>query len=138
MLARNDYYLETKMDGERCQVHVNGTEFKYYSRGCKDDLTEVFGSTGRTGLFSPFFYGQLNRDVKNAIFDGEMMVWDNEENSMLKKSEYNIAYAWCFRSICSKFIDENNALRHISLYMNEITTQPKISPQNISKTTIKN
>ena len=86
MLAENGYYLETKMDGERCQVHVNGTEFKYFSRGCKDDLTQVFGSSNRNGLFSPFFYGQLNTgEVKNAIFDGEMMVWDNEDDSFLKK-----------------------------------------------------
>lgn len=85
MLSEQEYFLETKMDGERCQVHVNGTEFKYFSRGCKDDLTDVFGSSDRTGLYSPFFYKQLNRNVQNAIFDGEMMVWDREDEVLLKK-----------------------------------------------------
>lgn len=75
------------MDGERCQVHVNGTEFKYFSRGCKDDLTQVFGSNSRSGLFSPFFHRQLSGEVKNAIFDGEMMVWDIKDEIFLKKCE---------------------------------------------------
>lgn len=87
MLEENDYYLETKMDGERCQAHINGTEFKYYSRGCKDDLTNVFGSSDRNGLYSPFFYSRLKKNVQNAIFDGEMMVWDKEEEILLKKCE---------------------------------------------------
>lgn len=89
MLTEHDYYLETKMDGERIQVHVNGKEFKYFSRGGKDeDLTKIFGSTDSDGLYSPFFYGQINRAVRNAIFDGEMMVWDKEEEILLKKSKY--------------------------------------------------
>lgn len=91
MLEKNSYHLETKMDGERCQVHVQrtakDTEFKYFSRGCKDDLTKVFGASDRDGLFSPFFHCQLSGEVKDAIFDGEMMVWDVEENTYLKKCE---------------------------------------------------
>lgn len=87
MLAKNDYWLETKMDGERCQVHVNGTQFTYFSRALKDDMTAKFGSTNRTGLFSPFFSQQLN-GVQNAIFDGEMMVWDCEEEFFLKKCKF--------------------------------------------------
>lgn len=88
MLAENDYYLETKMDGERCQVHINGLDFKYFSRGGKDELTTVFGSDTISGLYSPFFYEQINRSVKNAIFDGEMMVWDREEEILLKKCKF--------------------------------------------------
>lgn len=89
MLAQHDYYLETKMDGERCQVHVNGKEFKYFSRGGKDeDLTKIFGLNDCNGLYSPFFYGQINRAVRNAIFDGEMMVWDKVEGILLKKCKF--------------------------------------------------
>lgn len=76
------------MDGERCQVHVNGIDFKYYSRGCKDDLTVTFGSSNTNGLFSPFFHRQLSSEVKNAIFDGEMMVWDSDEEIFLKKCNF--------------------------------------------------
>lgn len=88
MLAKNDYYLETKMDGERCQVHVDGTQFKYFSRGGKDDLTKTFGSSNVNGTFSPFFHRQLSTEVQNAIFDGEMMVWDNVDDVFLKKCEF--------------------------------------------------
>lgn len=104
MLAKNDYYLETKMDGERCQVHVDGTQFKYFSRGCKDDLTHVFGSSNCNGLFSPFFHRQLNAEVKNAIFDGEMMVWDNVEDSFLKKCKFifPLAKMILLNSACEK------------------------------------
>lgn len=90
MLSEHNYYLETKMDGERCLLHINGTEFKYFSRGCKDENTAIFGASSTTGLYSPFMYHQLKGAVKNAIFDGEMMVWDREEETFSKKSKYNI------------------------------------------------
>lgn len=78
------FFLETKMDGERCQIHVNTnadantTEFKYFFRGnTKYDLENMFGtSSNADGKFSQFFRSRLNKDMKNAIFDGEMMVWD--------------------------------------------------------------
>lgn len=75
------------MDGERCQVHVDGTQFRYFSRGGKDDLTNAFGSSYVNGTFSPFFHRQLTDEVKNVIFDGEMMVWDTVDNTFLKKCE---------------------------------------------------
>lgn len=87
LLENDNYWIETKMDGERCQVHYADTKFKYFSRACIDYSTDIFGSNNCTGLYSPFFYNQLNRTVKNAIFDGEMMVWDREEEVLLKKSK---------------------------------------------------
>lgn len=93
MLIENDYYLETKMDGERCQLHVQGTEFKYFSRSCREDgLTKAFGASGATssgGLYSPFLYLQLNGKIKSAIFDGEMMVWDRQDEIFCKKGEFS-------------------------------------------------
>lgn len=87
MLSQHDYYLETKMDGERCQLHINGTEFKYFSRNCKDDVTNTFGATSSTGLYSPFLYTRLNGQLKSAILDGELMVWDREDEVFCKKSK---------------------------------------------------
>lgn len=92
MLIEHEYYLETKMDGERCQLHVRGTEFKYFSRNCKeDDLTKSFGASGELssgGLYSPYLYLQLNGRIKSAIFDGEMMVWDRQDEIYCKKGTY--------------------------------------------------
>lgn len=90
MLSENDYYLETKMDGERCMVHINGTEFKYFSRNCREDFTHKFGANSHSGTFSPFLYRHLKENVKTAIFDGEMMAWDREEMIFLKKGEFSL------------------------------------------------
>ena len=58
MLKKHAYYLETKMDGERCQLHMNGTEFKYFSRRSKEDgLTRIFGTNSTTGLFFILSFG---------------------------------------------------------------------------------
>lgn len=92
LLSKNVFYLETKMDGERCQLHMNGTEFKYFSRNCKDDNTSIFGATSTTGLYSPFLFHKLNGKVKNAIFDGEMMVWDRESDCFLKKGTFFVGF----------------------------------------------
>lgn len=107
MLSQNVYYLETKMDGERCQLHVNGTQFKYFSRQCKeDDLTRIFGATSTTGLYSPFLYHKLNGKVRNAIFDGEIMVWDREAECFLKKGmiiSFIVFYIQYVNIICQFF-----------------------------------
>lgn len=90
MLSKNTYYLETKMDGERCQVHVNENQFKYFSRNCRDEITDKFGATSTTGIYSPFLHSKLNGKVKTAIFDGEIMVWDREADAFVKKGMHDL------------------------------------------------
>lgn len=86
MLKDHVYYLETKMDGERCQLHISGTEFKYFSRSCLEDgLTKIFGENSTTGLYSPWLYHHLKGKVRDVIFDGEIMVWDTVNETYLKK-----------------------------------------------------
>ena len=41
-----------------------------------------------TGLYSPYLYDQLKGKVRNAIFDGEIMVWDREADDYLKKGTF--------------------------------------------------
>lgn len=86
-LGEDDYYVETKMDGERCHIHIDGNKFKYFSRNCKDECTNVFGSDCSVGLFSPVLHRLLNSKIRNAIFDGEMMVWNRERNVYVTKAE---------------------------------------------------
>lgn len=90
LLKTGDYYLETKMDGERFHVHYKDKQFKYFSRNCNEDFTSAFGSNHCDGLFSPTFYRLLNEKVKSAIFDGEMMVWHRQDGKFLTKAE-NVA-----------------------------------------------
>lgn len=87
MLSQHEYFLETKMDGERFHIHVKGNEFKYFSRSCNEDFTTNFGSDPSGGRYSPLLYRVLNGKIRNAILDGEMMVWKN--GSFSRKGNQN-------------------------------------------------
>lgn len=81
LLNANEFYLETKMDGERCQVHYNGNEFRYFSRNC-NDFTSSYGS------YTPILAKLLKAskaNIKNVILDGEMMVYNHEDKSFHMK-----------------------------------------------------
>lgn len=84
LLNANEFYLETKMDGERCQVHYNGNEFRYFSRNC-NDFTSSYG--GYTPILTKLLKAA---DIKNIILDGEMMVWNREERSFHMKCNYYV------------------------------------------------
>lgn len=86
-LTKDEYYLETKMDGERCHIHISGKDYKYFSRSCHDESTKVFGCDFSGGLFSPVLHRLLGRKFESAIFDGEMMVWDRETKVYVSKTE---------------------------------------------------
>lgn len=83
MLNLHKYYMDTKMDGERCHLHVMGNDIKYFSRRCKEIN---FGSNNQTQAdFSKIFRECLNRSVKSAIFDGEIMAYDRITGIFMKK-----------------------------------------------------
>lgn len=87
LLAAHAHVIETKLDGERFQLHwlAARAEFRYYSRR-GHDYTAAFGHNAedRNGSLSaalvqfvPHF--RETRDSSRAadcILDGEMMVWD--------------------------------------------------------------
>lgn len=91
MLQKHEYYLETKMDGERFHIHINGNEFKYFSRSCNEDFTKHFGSNSTSGNYSPRLKQVLNEKVTNAILDGEMMVWDREDQLFHTKCKLRLS-----------------------------------------------
>ncbi|XP_055914107.1 DNA ligase 4 isoform X2 [Eupeodes corollae] len=75
MLGNDTLYAETKMDGERFQMHMVDGQFKYYSRNGVD-YTKSFGNNEHNGNLTPLLVSSLEKHVKNIILDGEMMVWD--------------------------------------------------------------
>lgn len=87
LLGEDDYYVETKMDGERCHIHIKGKEYKYFSRSCNDESTKVFGADFSGGLLSPVLHRLLSGKFESAIFDGEMMVWNREQKNYVTKTE---------------------------------------------------
>uniref|UniRef100_A0A182WW71 DNA ligase 4 n=1 Tax=Anopheles quadriannulatus TaxID=34691 RepID=A0A182WW71_ANOQN len=77
LLRRDAYWLETKMDGERFQVHWDGETFRYYSRN-GHDYSESFGRSADQvgGTLTPMLATLLAPSVRSLVLDGEMMVFD--------------------------------------------------------------
>ncbi|XP_053668050.1 DNA ligase 4-like [Anopheles marshallii] len=80
LLRKDTYWLETKMDGERFQVHWDGTSFRYYSRN-GHDYSEAFGQTPDqvSGTLTPMLATLLAPSTRDIILDGEMMVFDRRD-----------------------------------------------------------
>lgn len=79
-------YLETKMDGERFQLHYANNEFKYISRN-GIDYTKSFGRTYDYGTLTPHLQGLLPPSIRSIILDGEMMIWDTQQMRYREKGE---------------------------------------------------
>uniref|UniRef100_A0A182P7L4 DNA ligase 4 n=1 Tax=Anopheles epiroticus TaxID=199890 RepID=A0A182P7L4_9DIPT len=77
LLRRDAYWLETKMDGERFQLHWDGATFRYYSRN-GHDYSEAFGRTADQvgGTLTPLLSTLLAPAARSLVLDGEMMVFD--------------------------------------------------------------
>lgn len=86
-LNANEYYLETKMDGERCHIHMKGNQFRYYSRNF-NEFTTSYGSDPSGGSFTPILAGLLRSNVDSVILDGEMMVWNRDEQMYHLKGKF--------------------------------------------------
>lgn len=71
------FYVENKFDGERFQLHMENNKFKYFSKNGYD-YTNTYGESYESnGLITPYLKDML-KDVKNVIFDGEMMGWNTK------------------------------------------------------------
>ncbi|XP_034671871.1 DNA ligase 4 [Drosophila subobscura] len=79
-------YLETKMDGERFQLHYDRGRFMYLSRNGVD-YTNNFGDDFSRGTLTPELRGLLPRSLQSIILDGEMMVWDTNLKKYREKGE---------------------------------------------------
>uniref|UniRef100_A0A182SES6 DNA ligase (ATP) n=1 Tax=Anopheles maculatus TaxID=74869 RepID=A0A182SES6_9DIPT len=80
LLRRDTYWCETKMDGERFQMHWDGISFQYYSRN-GHDYSDAFGRTADQvgGTLTPMLATLLAPSTRNLILDGEMMVFDRRD-----------------------------------------------------------
>ncbi|XP_050080411.1 DNA ligase 4-like [Anopheles maculipalpis] len=80
LLRRDTYWCETKMDGERFQMHWDGISFRYYSRN-GHDYSDAFGRTADQvgGTLTPMLATLLAPSTRNVILDGEMMVFDRRD-----------------------------------------------------------
>lgn len=79
-------YLETKMDGERFQLHYARGRFKYISRNGAD-YTRSFGDSYERGTLTPHLRTLLPLGLESIILDGEMMIWDTQQLRYREKGE---------------------------------------------------
>ncbi|XP_058442972.1 DNA ligase 4 [Malaya genurostris] len=88
MLQKEEFWLETKMDGERFQIHKDRNVFKYFSRNTIE-YSRVFGETSNHSgsSLTPCLSSLLSTTVQSMILDGEMMVFDKIELTYHDKCE---------------------------------------------------
>ena len=86
LLSKSEYYLETKMDGERFQIHLLDGKYKYFSRRGYE-YEKSFGSSAIEGALTPYLHRSFKKPVVSIILDGEMMVWNKEELRYHSKGE---------------------------------------------------
>ena len=85
------FYIETKYDGERCQLHKKGDTFRYFSRKGQDFTNEYGETSDDTRMFSSVISACLASSVQDIILDGEMCTWSKELNCLLQKGkQFNI------------------------------------------------
>ncbi|KYM99364.1 DNA ligase 4 [Cyphomyrmex costatus] len=74
------YYVQTKYDGERSQLHMKNGKFKYFTRRGYDITNKPgYGETGSSGLLTAVFTRCLNSNCHSFILDGELMAWHKEK-----------------------------------------------------------
>ncbi|XP_060087717.1 DNA ligase 4 [Heteronotia binoei] len=89
-MNHQSFYIETKLDGERIQMHKDGDVYKYFSRNGYD-YTQQFGASPLEGSLTPFVHNVFRKDVQNCILDGEMMAYNPTTQTFTQKgSKFDI------------------------------------------------
>ncbi|XP_014680944.1 PREDICTED: DNA ligase 4-like [Priapulus caudatus] len=86
LMGHGKFFIETKWDGERMQLHKKGNEYKYFSRGGYE-YTKTFGSSSLEGTLTPYIADCFLKDIHTCILDGEMLVYHIEEDFIGSKAE---------------------------------------------------
>ncbi|ORZ16003.1 ATP dependent DNA ligase domain-domain-containing protein [Lobosporangium transversale] len=76
------FWIETKLDGERVQVHKDGDKYRYWSRN-STEYTHLYGATSEEGSLTPFLHPLINPKVESLILDGEMVEYDPATKQIL-------------------------------------------------------
>lgn len=89
-MGNSPFYIQTKLDGERIQLHKDGDVYKYFSRNAFE-YTQQFGGSPLQGSLTPYIHNVFKSNVLNCILDGEMMAYNSTtETFMQKGSKFDI------------------------------------------------
>jgi len=80
-----EFYLETKYDGERMQLHKNGDVFKFFSRN-GFDFSDDFGKHAGE-KFAAHVSAALASHVKSVILDGEICAYNYALDMLTQKGD---------------------------------------------------
>ncbi|XP_051025411.1 DNA ligase 4 [Acomys russatus] len=83
-MKQQRFYIETKLDGERMQMHKDGAQYQYFSRNGYD-YTDQFGRSPQEGSLTPFIHSAFGTDVQVCILDGEMMAYNPATQTFMQK-----------------------------------------------------
>lgn len=83
-MKQQSFYIETKLDGERMQMHKDGEVYRYFSRNGYN-YTDQFGASPQEGSLTPFIHGAFRTDVQECILDGEMMAYNPTTQTFMQK-----------------------------------------------------
>lgn len=86
LLNGKEFYIETKFDGERFQLHKDGKKFMYFSRN-GNDYTDTFGADNNSGKLTQFISNSFKKDVIKVILDGEMCGYNSTDKILLSKGD---------------------------------------------------
>ncbi|KAL7287403.1 hypothetical protein TKK_0018518 [Trichogramma kaykai] len=84
------YFVQTKFDGERSQIHVRDGRFKYFTRQGYDITQKpMYGETkdAAGGFVTRNIAELLAPDCRSCILDGEMMGWHKERGRFGTKGQ---------------------------------------------------
>ncbi|XP_077409514.1 DNA ligase 4 [Vanacampus margaritifer] len=89
-MGNSPFYIETKLDGERIQLHKDGDVYKYFSRNAFE-YTQQFGGSPLEGSLTPHIHNVFQNHIVNCILDGEMMAYNPTAKTFMQKgSKFDI------------------------------------------------
>ncbi len=86
LFSGREFYIETKFDGERFQLHKQGSQYKYFSRN-SHEYTSTFGGDIHSGTLTPHIHQLFKGDARNLILDGEMCSYSRKDKVILSLPE---------------------------------------------------
>ncbi|XP_071488614.1 DNA ligase 4-like [Diadema antillarum] len=86
LMDHKGFYIETKLDGERMQLHKEGDKYKYFSRR-SHDYSSSFGENPMEGSLTPYIANCFKSNIHTCILDGEMCAYNPDTNEYISKGE---------------------------------------------------
>jgi DNA ligase-4 len=83
LMDNQKFWIQTKLDGERIQMHYNNGVFNWFSRG-RTDYSDLYGRDFQNGAIAPFIFKCFKDHVKSIVLDGEMLSFDTETRAFEK------------------------------------------------------